>query len=353
MGKNTLKLSVFFISLMLFASLPLFCQDDEGAPVLEKALFFVMEDSSNNYQIARMGLKGENKQILTSQGSNWAPAVSYDGRMIAFYSNRSGFTNLYVMRVDGNGQKQLTFDTDNITGIDLRNRGQIMWDKEIKDIIFLKKGDIWKTDIMGYSPSALTKHHDVTMFKTDPDCKKIAFTREITKRHNGLWTMLIDGTSVRQIASSDVLLPAFDWADSTTIGYFFNRGFYSINHIGIENKIITDTFYHDNEISWSKLSQDRLQNMIAYIDDEGGMENIWLVKGDGTGKRKLTEDGGASPAWMPDAKNIIYVQGPDIYSVNIDSKDKNRLTFYLKAYYPLVADVIQVPKQPSEDAVKK
>ena len=230
MGKNTLKLSVFFISLMLLLSFSLFSQEEEGAVILEKSLFFVMEDSSGNYQIGRMGLKGENKIILTSQGSNWAPAVSYDGRMIAFYSNRSGFANLFVMRTDGSSQKQLTSDAENIIGIDLRNRGQIMWDKETNDIIFLRNGDIWKTDSMGLSPSALTSFHNITMFKTDPDCKKIAFTREITKRHNGLWTMLIDGTNMRQISPSEVLLPAFDWADSTTIGYFFNRGFYSINH---------------------------------------------------------------------------------------------------------------------------
>ncbi len=353
MGKNTLKLSVFFISLILIIPLCLFSQQEEGAPLLEKAIFFVMEDGSGNYQIGRMGLKGENKEILTSQGSNWAPSVSYDGKMAAFYSNRNGFANLFIMRTDGSSQKQLTNDADNIIDVDLRNRGQITWDREKSDIIFLRKGDIWKTDSLGLSPSALTSYHDITMFKTDPDCKKIAFSRKVTKRHNGLWTMLVEGTNVRQIAASEVLMPAFDWADSATLGYFFNRGFYSINHVGIENKLVVDTYYHDNDIAWSKTSQDRTQNTVAYLDNAGGAENIWLVKGDGTNKRQLTDKGGHSPAWMADGKNLLYVEGPDINIINTDSKEKQRLTYYFKAHYPIVADVFPRNIKPAGDAVKK
>lgn len=351
MEKNTLKLSVFFISLIFILPLLVYSRPDEGAPILEQAIFFVMKDSSSNYQIGRMDLKGENKQILTSQGSNWAPAISYDGRLVAFYSDRSGFANLFVMRTDGLGQKQLTHDAENIINIDLRNRGQITWDTGNNDIIFLRKGNIWKTDSLGLSPSALTSYHDITMFKTDPDCKKIAFNREITKRHNGLWTMLIEGTNVRQIAKSEVLIPAFDWANSTTIGYFFNRGFYSINHIGIENKLLVDTYYHDNDIAWSKTTQDRLQNTVAYLDNADGMENIWLVKGDGTNKRKLTNKGGHSPAWMDNGKKLLFVEGPDIYLIDIDSKQKQRLTYYFRAYYPLIAGVLPRNIKPAENTV--
>ena len=96
-----------------------------------------------------------------------------------------------------------------------------------------------------------------------------------------------------------------------------------------------------------------MQNTIAYLDNTGGTENIWLVKGDGTSRRQLTENGGASPAWMPDAKSIIYVQGPDIYLINTDTKEKDRLTFYFRAFYPVIADVIPGPKTAPAGAEKK
>ena len=56
-----------------------------------------------------MGADGTNPVPLTTSGSiNSAPDWSPDGAMIAFYSNRDGNEEVYVMNADGSNQVRLT-----------------------------------------------------------------------------------------------------------------------------------------------------------------------------------------------------------------------------------------------------
>jgi TolB protein len=60
-----------------------------------------------------MNADGSNVTRLTDDpGRNKRPAWSPDGRMIAFYSDRSGNFEVYVMATDGSGVTKLTDDPD-------------------------------------------------------------------------------------------------------------------------------------------------------------------------------------------------------------------------------------------------
>jgi len=50
---------------------------------------------------------GEFKQLTKDQGLNRDPSFSPDGRLIVFSSDRDGFWRLYVMNLDGSGQRPL------------------------------------------------------------------------------------------------------------------------------------------------------------------------------------------------------------------------------------------------------
>ncbi|MCI0745220.1 MAG: DPP IV N-terminal domain-containing protein [Verrucomicrobia subdivision 3 bacterium] len=52
---------------------------------------------------------GQVRQLTNSEGNNVFPAWSFDGKRIAFASNRTGQFEIWVMDADGNNQKQLTF----------------------------------------------------------------------------------------------------------------------------------------------------------------------------------------------------------------------------------------------------
>jgi TolB protein len=74
---------------------------------------------------------------------------------------------------------------------------------------------------------------------------------------------------------------------------------------------------------------------ILYTSDEGGQKDIWIMRPDGTGKQRLTndetEDDFASPS--PDGRRVVWTRGvffaPDseIWVMNIDGSGKRQLTF--------------------------
>jgi len=340
MGKKYKKFLIF-ISIFFIFNTFLFAQEEggESEDIYKKAIFYVLEDSKDLYQIGTMGMDGEDKKVLTKTGNNWCPALSPDGSKIAFFSDRSGFTNLWLMNAGGAGQKQLTFNKENIIKIDLRDRGQLAWEKEGEEILFLRNNDIWRIDKTGETPSAITKCHDVTSFKIAPDGNRILFSREKTRRHNGLWTMSVNGTNLRQIAESLIINPVFDWGDNGTIVYFHNRGISTVTYYGINKTFVKETFYLDNDLSWSKTHSDRKQNLIAYLSDKRKGPNIWVMSYDGKAEEQVTEKGGFSPFWLPDGQTMLYVEENDIYKINIDTKEKIRLTYYFRSFYPLLADV--------------
>lgn len=314
-------------------------QPEEQAFLYKKVIFYVMQDSRDLYQIGVMDENGKNKKILTNTGNNWCPSVSPSGDKIAFFSDRTGFNNLWLMDPDGRQQTSVTEDLDDIVKKDLVGRGQINWEKEGESVYFLKKGDIWKIYKSGETPSAITKNHDITAFKLSPDGNRLVYSREKTKRHTGLWSMQVKGTEIRQIESSTIINPAFDWGDDTVIVYFHNRGISSKTYVGVENKYLKECFYLDNDITWSKTGNDRKLNKIAFISDVKSGPNIWIMNHDGTEAKQLTEKGGFSPFWLPDGKNILYVEDNDIFRINIDTKERTRLTYFFRSFYPVFTEI--------------
>ncbi|MCE5301299.1 MAG: hypothetical protein LLG37_10580 [Spirochaetia bacterium] len=346
-GKRFFKITTFSSLLVLFAAFtsnaavisPADITKTARTDTFKKVIMYVFENSSFKYQIACMDLNGDNKKILTREGDNWSPAVSPDGSAIAFYSNRSGYTNLWIMNSDGSYQRQLTAIKEDITAVDLLSRGQIAWSNDGTLIYFLNGSDIWQIDRTGETPSSLTGWHDVTMFRLSPDRDRFLFSRAKTKRHNGLWTMNTDGSLSRQITPSLVISPAFDWGDKNFICYFHNRAISTIESTGINKKLIKESYYPDNEIEWSKTNADRNQNWIAYISDNNKGPNIWIMKPDGSGEKQITFNGGYAPSWLPDGTSLLVVESNDIYRINVATMEKNRLTYNFNAFMPCTADI--------------
>lgn len=86
---------------------------NSGAEFLPKSndlLVTLSKDNGSN--IYRMDKNGKNEQSITKgpgRAMNVEPAVSPDGRKIAFSSDRSGKPMIYVMNLDGSGVTRLTF----------------------------------------------------------------------------------------------------------------------------------------------------------------------------------------------------------------------------------------------------
>ena len=68
------------------------------------------DDADNgNYEIYSIKMNGKGDQRLTViNGADTDPAVSQNGKLIAFDSNRDGDSEIFIMNFDGTNQKQLT-----------------------------------------------------------------------------------------------------------------------------------------------------------------------------------------------------------------------------------------------------
>jgi len=67
---------------------------------------------SSDYDVFVMNPDGSHRQRLTQNPAyDWAPAVSPNGRRIAFGSDRDGDDEIFKMRADGSHQRKLTRNT--------------------------------------------------------------------------------------------------------------------------------------------------------------------------------------------------------------------------------------------------
>jgi eukaryotic-like serine/threonine-protein kinase len=241
-----------------------------------------------NAEIYIMNPDGSDQRRLTHENaSDDTPALSPDGSMIAFASQRDGGTfEIFLMNADGTNQRRLTDFTK--LGI---GAVQPAWSPDGKRIVFksrVKRIDIYVINVDGTGLVKLTDEpRGVNTPAWSPDGRKIAFAN---LRHGPpeMYVMNPDG-------SGQVRLTFNTWRDVRP--------------------------------SWSPDSR-----RIAFHSDRDGEMEIYVMNADGSDTRRLTrnptEDG--FPSWSPDGKRIVFhrrVLGHGaIFTMNADGSDVRRLT---------------------------
>jgi Tol biopolymer transport system component len=203
--------------------------------------------------------------------ANWADLPSSDA-------------DVYVMDVDGSGQRRLT-DSPGLDGFPA-------WSPDGERIAFVSARDgdnceIYVMDADGSGQERLTHTPDDEYFLAwSPDGERIAYSTNPAYAPM-IWVMDADGSDRKQLE----------------IGLF---------------------------PSWSPDSE-----RIAYTAYSGGQPYIAVMNADGSGRRRL---GGASaeeePVWSPDGKKIAFASMEDgeIYAMNVDGSGRTRLTDIPKRY---------------------
>ena len=143
------------------------------SPDGSKIVFGGAPSGSTNVDVWVIDADGENLTRLTAAaGPDRFPAWSPDGTRIVFQSSRTGIAQVWVMRPDGSGQTQLTFDP--VPKDQLPD-----WSPDGSRIAFVEQthpvgGDVWVMNADGSNVSAITSGADKLGTAWSPDGSEIA-----------------------------------------------------------------------------------------------------------------------------------------------------------------------------------
>ena len=169
-----------------------------------------------------------------------------------------------------------------------------------------------------------------------PDGRMLAFTRtrvRIDRQGQSLvssvWVMRLDGNGVRRIID-DASAPAWS-PDGQTIVFERDACRTETCHLRVSNsyEIYVTTLsgrvrrltYNGDFDGDPSFSPDGSE--IAFVAGDG----LYVMNGDGTGRRRLTKEGYGDPSWSPDGASIAF-SGPtlDISVIGRDGRGLRRLT---------------------------
>ena len=199
------------------------------------------------------------------EGLAWLP----DGSGFV-YSSSHGSTVLYpplfnlrTVRLDGSGDRQLTFGDQSYVEPDVHASGKVVAGR------IASRSDIWKIPVGG-TPAENTsgairvtrQTGQVRVPSVSPDDREVVFVSD-TGGHTNLWIARTDGSGVRPIT--------FETDPSTAIGVPV----------------------------WSPRG-----DHIAFVRSDAGKAATWVIRPDGRGLRMVAR--GWAPAWSSDGRWLYY-----------------------------------------------
>ncbi len=284
----------------------------QGAEVGGRIVFH--SERTGDFEIWSMNPDGSDPQQLTqSAGLDVEPAVSPDGKQIAFVSARDdpNQLNLYIMEIDGNNPRPLLA----LPGV-LSFGPQ--WSPNGSQIAFSGSTgghfEVYLVSAQGTDAKALTQPTADAKTPADeqpvinnsrpswsPDGKKLVF---VSDRDGGesLYTLELSNGSVTRLTTGFYSDSLPRWSpDGTTILFMSNRastvkGLFTVPAAGGEPKLVA-TPKSDESPAWAGANGE----LIVFSSDRTLDWEIYSMRADGSDLRQLTHSKGLDrfPAWTP------------------------------------------------------
>lgn len=279
---------------------------------------------------------------LTQDGTNNnQPSWSPDGRLIAYTSNRSGGTKVYVMHVDGSNVSALTQDD--------RIELAPVFSPDGRAIAFYSQDpssgrtELRIVSLAGDAPVAI-RANGKDMGPTRPswsaDGRRVAFLVQETARTSEAWIANRDGSDARKVSG-----PAFGGLGKAdpAIAPDGRSVVYVADMRGSMHLVLTDVVTgaskdltpgslatHENP-RWSK--DGRWIAFASTRDDPARLRSdVFVMRPDGSDVRNLTRDPGEdfNPHWSADGRTIFFTSlrtgTAQLFAVDVETGATQRIT---------------------------
>src|SRR6266536_1403348 len=201
------------------------------------------------------------RRLTHSPWPEFDPSLSPDGRFIAYRSEPHDHPELWVMNADGTGQHRLT-----------RDGGFPTWSPDGSMIAYAPGG----------GPSG----------------------------RSGIAVMNADGSGQRRLAHTDYgEYPSWS-PDGKRIAFNSNLSGEGLMYIGDgDGSRVVDLsgVGQGHEVAWSPDGRSIL--FVSERDHPDNYNDIYVMRPDGSGVKRLTRAGGETPAWSPDGRYIVLSAG--------------------------------------------
>jgi Tol biopolymer transport system component len=279
-------------------------------------------------------------KLLTRTQVDWkdgSPAWSPDGARIAFYSERDGNAEIYVMNADGSAVTRLTSTS--------ADEGYPAWSPDGRTISFdsdrTGNFDIFAMNADGSNVRPLTRHPARDVSATwSPDGSKIVFMSDREPGGFDAYEAAPDPAAAarRVTRTGSTWFPVFS-PDGAALAFHVGRDVHTLpapssvegTPAGDDPRRLTTDPENGMYPSWSPDGK-----RIVFMSWRTGRTELFTMNADGSDQKKLvTLDKGdaVDPRWSPDGSRIVFVHMPDgmngraaiICTVNADGTALRRL----------------------------
>lgn len=239
---------------------------------------------------------GNARRLTVHPGNDLTPKFTPDGRRIVFMSDRAGSQDFYSIARDGSDLKRLSFEGSTESFASISADGKFLFGSSNA----FGRGNLVKLAMEGGDLVQMTRHPLEIQYSASvsPDGKRLVF---------------VNGGSIG------------NWRDIEANGSNTGEIYISSNEpLATDAKRLTTNEWHDSFPLFTPSGD------IVFVSNRNGWPNIWRMRADGSGARKITDHSRGAvryPSLSSNGELLTYEFDGDVYALNIEAGVTRKVNF--------------------------